>query len=442
MPPLDSAMRCTICGHRPMAVTGHAVGERRASLLICPHCGQEYKVADHIPDMLLPEIRTAMSRWKIGISEAKFLRGAKPGLAEDDVISWLAKSLNVPSQVLQESRSRTMRRLLVSMAVTLEDGNLSEDQQRELFGILASELMASGYREHVADPAQASMEAVSYERYEDILLRQVMNFVLAGDQPVVLVELGSGVGRLLHQYGSGISTNDEACIYYRRLGPQLYRPDYLPNGDNLRLIVGVDFSRYMLKKSVAWLQSDRLGPLIREGRIAQLLGTIRSLRLGFDDGVLTNSVRVVCILFQTIGNQLGSDLQVEMLKKAKDIAGPDGVVFVSAFNGEAFDQQSKAYYESIVRSVGQAWYWGDDFFLSKKGVYSKWMRPDEMKRLFRQADMKQAVVLNDDMLPVFEDYARYTAVNKQIRYKRRAIIGVYADGFGKDLVKSMVRVRN
>jgi hypothetical protein len=80
---------------------------------------------------------------------------------------------------------------LASVLAIAKDSGISDGGVQEVYSILSSEAMSSGYRRHVADPAVASLEAVNYEKYEDILLRKAVEACLVSRTDVALVELGS-----------------------------------------------------------------------------------------------------------------------------------------------------------------------------------------------------------------------------------------------------------
>jgi hypothetical protein len=342
---------------------------------------------------------------------------------------WLAESLKLTPTAPVAGRDRALRPLLARVASLLhiaKDMDLSGDDVREVYAILAAEAMAKGYREHVADPAYASLEAVNFEKYEDILLRKVVASALRGSEAVALIELGSGPGRLLHQYGSTISTTKGASGMYRRYEGEMYRPDSLKNHDRLRLLLGVDFSQDMLRSASRWLLQERLADLIESGRIAQVRATVRELPIDFDTPEWRGVTRVACILFQTLGNQLSRSLQVAMLESARRCVGESGVVFVSVFNAESFAEQGQQYYQSIKGSVGGIWSLGERAFLSDRGVYSRWLFPEEMRELMEAAGMSGSVVLDERDLVSFPELDSYIDVASQERYKRRALVGVYS----------------
>jgi hypothetical protein len=355
-------------------------------------------------------------------------RSAKPTDVEV-ATEWLAETLKLTPNTPAAGRDRALRRLLARVASLLHiarDMGLSDDDVCEVYAILAAQAMAAGYREHVADPAHASLEAVNFEKYEDILFRKVMESALQASDAVALIELGSGPGRLLHQYGSTISTTKGASEMYRRYEREMYRPDSLRHHERLRLLLGVDFSQDMLRSASRWLVQERLADLIESGRLAQVRATVRELPIDFDTPEWHGVTRVACILFQTLGNQLSRSLQIAMLESAKRCVGDSGVVFVSVFNAESFAKQGQQYYESIEGSVGGIWGLGERAFLSDRGVYSRWLFPAEMSDLMEAAGMHDAVVLDERELVSFPKLASYIDVASQESYKRRALVGLYS----------------
>ncbi len=412
---------CPACGSHFV----HGSGSARRTTIKCVAHGHIFPVDARVPNLLAP-------RYTDALSQLATATGAAAPVSKTEIASasaWLSGALGVeanPDKV--RSNDRVLRRLLHKLTCLLKmsrEGTLSDVDVREIYSILAAEAMSGGYRRHVADPAVASMEAVNYEKYEDILLRKVMNNCLSRDGDVALVELGSGPGRLLHQYGSTISRRANACVTYRRLGPELYHPNSLVNGHNLSLVLGIDFVHGMLHSAAGWLRRDHLDDLVTGGTLSQLRATVRNLPVNFENKEWASTTRVACILFQTLGNQIGRDLQIDMLKAAKQIAGEKGVVFVSVFNANSFEDQGLSYYGSIRGSVGDPWYLGERAFLSKRGVYSRWFETEELKSLFRDAGMANAHVLDEESLEVYPDYEQYIDVKSQQRYRSRALIGVY-----------------
>jgi uncharacterized protein YbaR (Trm112 family) len=392
--------------------------------------GHSFAIKNSVPNLLAPRYSKI-----IKTLTAQDARPASPRDVES-ATAWLSDVLAMDLSTSRVSPGdRALRRLLSQLAKLLDGAGaegLSDDDVREVCSILSSEAMSPGYRRHVADPARASMEAVNYEKYEDILLRNVLNDCLAGGENVAMIELGSGPGRLLHQYGSTLSQDDKACVLYRRLGPQLYLPSSLPEGSGLKLLLGVDFAQDMLESAARWFRQDRLGDLVEKGTISQVRATVRDLPVAFGaewDG----TTRVACILFQTLGNQIGRTLQLEMLRVAREVIGKRGVVFLSVFNAESFAEQGASYYGSIKGSVGVPWAWGSRSFLSKRGVYSQWFHPAEVRSLFEDAGMSSAQILDERALRVFPEYESYIDTRSQERYKRRALIGVYACGVDIDV---------
>lgn len=206
---------------------------------------------------------------------------------------------------------------------------------------------------------------------------------------------------------------------YRWFAGELY--NYKPVYENhLKLLVGIDFEKRMIDKSVGWLKRSGLSHLMATYRVLQIRALVTELNIDLDSGIK----KVVTILFQTLGNQVGERLQIAMLKKAKEFASPNGIVFVSVFNKESFQDQAERYYASIKESVGKIAYCKDGVFLSDKGVFSVWFSENRLRRLFKAAGMENVTILADEDLPVFPDYDRYIAVHDQKKFKKRAIVAI------------------
>jgi hypothetical protein len=425
-----SYLRCPDCGS-PFSEASE--GRWRLSseqrTLRCIEHGHRSGVADAVADLLNPKYAEVLEL----LEESP---KAKPGAVEE-ATDWLRRTLQLSSGLTPVRQGdRVLQGLLSDVSGLLtsaRDMRLSGEDVNEVYALLAGRAMARGYRKHVADPAGASMEAVNYEKYEDILLRNVVEQALSQSEALALIELGSGPGRILHQYGSTMSKTRHACEVYRRIGPLLYQPSHLKGHERLRLVLGVDFAREMLESASKWLAQNKLGDLVEGGRLAQVRATVRNVPIDFDGPDWSKTTRVACILFQTIGNQLSRNLQVEMLKSARRAIGDRGIVFVSAFNGESFAEQGRPYYESIEGSIGAIWALDERSVLTKRGVFSRWLFPEEFRKLLADADMADAQLLTEQRLATFPDFGGYIDIKSQERYKRRALIGVYARGVDFDL---------
>jgi hypothetical protein len=434
-PTPKSYLRCPECGSKftPDPPVSRQGKRDRKKTLRCVQGGHCFPVDRSVPNLLSPRYGEMLSTVKNGRSSRATQSQIKTAT------EWLSQALEMNLDVSRVTGSdKALRRLLAQLATLLKAGpdeDFTDADIREVCSILSSEAMSSGYRRHVADPAVASLEAVNYEKYEDILLREVMLNCLGTSSKVALIELGSGPGRLLHQYGSTVSQRDDACEMYRRLGPQLYQPASLQDRTGLQLVLGVDFAHDMLQSAARWLKRDRLDDLVDGGVISQIRATVRDLPVSFEEEEWKDTTRIACVLFQTLGNQIGRSAQLEMLQVARDLVGPRGVVFVSVFNARSFGEEGQSYYNSIRGSVGAPWYWGDRAFLSKRGVYSKWFYSEELRSLFDDADMSDAVILEDDSLSVFPEYSEYIDIESQERYKQRALVGVCSRGLKVTVTK-------
>lgn len=423
---LGSYLRCPSCGSvfSNTLTASDSQGDLFQEIRCVEH-GHNFHLERYVPDLLAPHY-------------VELLRALKNGKSSDvsaDQIAaathWLSRELGLPLDPSEVDVADIELRLLLKQVAKLvelkERSECSDADIREVYSILTAEAMSRGYRHHIADPAVASEEAVNYEKYEDILLRKAMESCLAVGNDVALIELGSGPGRVLQQYGSVISSQADACKWYRDTGPELYSPDSLDDHKRLRLILGIDFAHDMLQSAAYWFEQERLTDLVLEGRISQVRAAVAGLPINFDTPDWQNTTRLACILFQTLGQQISRTAQLEMLRAARALIGDQGIVFVSVFNAHAFEDEGLSYYESVEGSVGARWYLGERSFISKRGVYSKWFLPDELRSLFDEAGMEEALVLDAGTLPTFQGY-RYIDTETQEHYKQRVLVGVYSKG--------------
>jgi len=407
--PLYRLIKCSNCGGDIILQGVH---------LICKECSARYGFRDFVPDMLPLAMRFISrevdkrndyaDKFPVAPCEVKYAG------------QWLAKQLQIDEEKIKWGKEEVFRHQLAYVVKLSPDMGLGFQGKRLMAGMLGARNMSFRYKSKIADQLSASGLASGYEAYEDILLRQqIDNAVNAGD--VALIEIGSGVGRLLHEYGTCMSHTRELSdsgLRYRRFAPAFY--GYKPNyEEHLRLLIGIDFEQRMIDKSVGWLDRSGLSYLLRS-RILQIRALATKLNIDLDLGVK----KVVTILFQTLGNQLGERLQIAMLRKAKEFASPNGIVFVSVFNKEFFKEQAEGYYTSIKASVGRIAYCNDGVFLSDKGVFSVWFEANQLKRLFKLAGMENVTVLDGQELKVFPEYDQYVPIQDQKKYKKRAIIAI------------------
>lgn len=110
-----------------------------------------------------------------------------------------------------------------------------------------------------------------------------------------------------------------------------------------------------------------------------------------------------------------------MLRKARELASPNGTVSISVFNASAFDIYARPYYTGIEASVGKAIHWRDSVFLSSKGVFSLWFTPDRVETLCKMAGYKEFEILSGEDLASVVRSKSYVDIKEQERFKRRAI---------------------
>jgi uncharacterized protein YbaR (Trm112 family) len=415
-----SFLRCPICGGKFRFSTATRSTNQANAILHCDKCHSDYCIKNYIPSLLPLHFTEIVSRF------GKLSNNATMEINSSDLANahkWLSRILQLPLGEAPENL--TLLQVFARLLKLCSQFGMSFEDTCEIASMWASYAMSPYYRKSVADQMYGAIEAISYERYEDILLRLIMNDLLKAKK-VALIEIGSGVGRVLHQYGSCISIREDAAPRYRLNFPQLYAPNSLNRPDNLRLIIGLDFQQKMLRIATLWLREkeSRLFDLVKEGRIIQIKGSARYMPFSLNNPEYSNIYKVVCILFQTLGNQLTRELQVDMLKKAWQLVFPEGLLIVSVFNREVFDEQALPYYFGIKKSVGNKVYLKDGTFLSSKGVYSRWFQEEELKSLFVDANIKDFTILSGRGFKGFSDFQGYLNLESQNIYKRRALIGI------------------
>lgn len=415
------ALVCPECSASSLGLQGTTPTEwPRRSVLVCQQCRQTFEITDYVPRLLPTRVSRVYSELQHDVRVAR--KGELRISIEERqrARNWLLEVLGLEGE-LGKARGIQLWRDLAILRRISDRRSLSEAECHELVGMYAAFRMARHYRARVADQLGASLHATLYERYEDILLRVVMSRALA--DPTVLVELGSGVGRVLHQYASCLR-NEETSATYKHHFPLMYEAESLPHSSNLVLLLGLDFQERMLAGSYTWLRESNLGDLIGEARVVQVAGSVQHLPIRFGNHAFGDSIKVVCMLFQTIGNQLTGELRARMLSQAWDAVGEKGALFVSAFNGKAFKEQAVPYYRDIRASVGKMLYSSENTFISSRGVYSKWMTPAELEEAFRLAGIQKFLILTAKDLPIVGHFEKYLDTDSQKKLRKRALVGV------------------
>lgn len=391
--------------------------ENNVKTLICASCKAKYlilkktNIIKMFPQKICPIIK------ELYITDAKKIISYEEAKESGD---WLIKKLGIkkPEKVKWKKGAVYLYNLAHILKICREQ-KLGERETRILVSLLGAKNMSPKYKETVADPLYASPHASYYELYEEFFLKQQIDALIEEEKDIVIIELGSGVGRVFVEYGlvSTKNISEKAQRYRSFLSPIFdYDPAY---SIHLKQMVGVDFSKEMLEEAYKWLENIKLAHLLQDNKIIQIQSIAQLLNMKFPK----NLFKVVTILFQTLGNQLGEELQIEMLKKAKEIASPNGMVFVSVFNKEVFEEQAKPYYEDIKKSVGQPIYFGEGIFLSNKGVFSVWFDKKQLKKLFKKAGINDVYIFHDDSLPIFEGL-RILPEEIQKKYRKRTIIAI------------------
>ena len=412
-------LRCPACGGRLIPPNDGSHFFKSADLR-CEGCRETFAIKNYIPRMLPPRLAETWRKVTTGSGEST--REGEAASARE----WFLASLGIdPSRVVETPGSRKLWKDIAYLRRSVRSSRLNEDDLYEFIAMWGARGMAPRYKRIVADQLFGERHATDYERYEDVLLRVAIN-VLLQDAQLVLIEMGSGVGRYLVQYASCASSDKNAARQYRNAFRAMYAPESLPNAANLRMLVGIDFEERMLRSANTWMNQTNLSAAIRSGFVSQIQGSIQDVPLAVEHSLFGQVTKLVCVMFQTIGNQLTEAHRVHVIRKAWQLARPSGVLILSAFNGETFDSQGVPYYESIQPSVGKPIFMDAATFVSEKGIYSKWMMPLELEKTCHKAGIRSPLILTTKNLAVFPHYDRYIPTDNQAGLKNRALLAIAA----------------
>ena len=302
---------------------------------------------------------------------------------------------------------------------------LSKNEQDLVKGILASKYMAKQYFKNVVHPTQAAWSARSYERFEDIFIKNYLDSLLKNKE-VTFIDAGSGPGRYLILLGSKISINSCKELKRNSETSALYGYDKMYD-KNLHNIIGIDYSEEMISHSTRILKKYGLGQYLYD-RIFPIAGIAQNFHLNQQ---LDRTYKVIVCTFQTLGNQENTDLQVQLLESMKKLALPHGTIIVSVFNKKLFkDFGLKTFYGREVRqTVGEIINSKNDkdnsILRTKKGIYSKWFSKPDLEQLFKKAKISNYTVMDENSLQPITGYEQYLKVEEQRKdVFPRAIVGL------------------
>lgn len=308
----------------------------------------------------------------------------------------------------------------------LHVGGLSKNDHDLIRGIIASKYMARQYFKNVVHPTEAAWSARSYERFEEIFITNYLDGILKKNQ-VTFVDAGSGPGRYLLLLGSKIDVNSCRDLKKNPETGRLYQYDKNYE-NNLRYVIGIDYSEEMILHSTKLLKKYGLGQLLNK-KIFPVTGIAQNFNL--NKKMLDGTHKVIVCTFQTLGNQENTELQVQMLKSMKKLASPHGTIIVSVFNKKLFKDfgLKKFYGREVKRTVGEIVASKQDvenaILRTSKGVYSKWFSKDDLEELFCRANIPKYKIMDAKSLQPIEGYEEYLKAEEQRKdVFPRAIVGM------------------
>lgn len=371
---LLNIIRCTNCKGKLL--------KKNEEFLVCKSCGTTYPLIEKcIPNLLSPKIRSNLAR-------------------------------------------RTKTDVTFSIYSKKLDKDLKKVEKEIIRGIFASHNMMDKYREIIADPLTSihhSAFATFSEKYEDLYLNQIINDLInkRPKNKIILIEAGSGPGRVLIRYGSNISKNFKASKIYKSKNCLKKLYNYQKEYDNrFSLIIGIDFEKDMLKQSLQWLRECNLEHLLNS-RLFLICGAIQQLFLDFSSPIYKEHVKIVTSQFNTLGNQRTHWFRVRYLKSLLKLAKPKGIIEIGTFNAEMFHKALSQYYKLVTEAYGNIISTKRELekgiIRTDKDIYTKWFSIEEFKKLLSDANfpIEDTQILTGDELPIWEEYHEYIPVKHQ-----------------------------
>jgi len=216
------------------------------------------------------------------------------------------------------------------------------------------------------------------------------------EKSISLVEIGSGTGRLLIRYLQPAAIEEE----YKDHGND---PSVAKSvAEKVRLVVGVESSEKMIDETHRNLEKANLKRLADQRLflfkarseylhyfISQDLDTKECIALrksGFWE-----DKRIVCAMLNTLGI-MNRKTRKCSIKEMKEIAGENGIIVISVFDGSRFAEGVEKIYFPLSKFVG-------DFrpeinidyekrvFTTAKGYYSHWFEENELEDLLKEEDL-------------------------------------------------------
>ncbi|MEM2129034.1 MAG: hypothetical protein QXZ70_00395 [Candidatus Bathyarchaeia archaeon] len=217
------------------------------------------------------------------------------------------------------------------------------------------------------------------------------------EKDVSLIEIGSGTGRLLTRYLQPQTIADE----YSRTNRDCKISEVI--SDKVKFLVGVEVAEKMIEENIRNLEKNGLVKHL-DKRIflfnarAEYLDYFISPDLetekciALKKGGFWKTKRIACAMLNTLGIMRPGVRQLS-IKKMKEIAGADGVIVLSVFDGSKFLEGVEKIYSPLEDFVG-------DFipeinidyerhiFTTMRGYYSHWFEENEIKGMLERNNLQ------------------------------------------------------
>jgi SAM-dependent methyltransferase len=237
-----------------------------------------------------------------------------------------------------------------------------------------------------------------FKKEKELLDKLLNSLCETTTNPLSLIEVGSGTGRVLLSY-----INNKKIF------------------DRLNYLIGIDYSEEMIKIALEKLEQEKVNhkkisesidkkcifinlnalemdKLFKEGRIvSEELAKSKSeciKKLKPDE--YYKSLKVVCCLLNTLGNIIDpcnnmkpEEARQKVVNNMIDMAGKEGIIVISVLSNESFIKHAKELYKSMKEFVGEfndnEAFNNNEFVFRTNIYYSHWFKKEEIENIVKKA---------------------------------------------------------
>jgi len=186
------------------------------------------------------------------------------------------------------------------------------------------------------------------------------------NKPITIVDIGCSTGNLL------------------------FKIHEILKNDTIRY-VGIDASKGMIEKAIEKTKTNIVNNF--DFKTMNVLKSENILSIG------NNSFKIVCCMLNTIG-LFRPDQRTKLLSKMRMIAGDDGIVILSIFDGNAFSMANEIYDKmpSLLKDIDKHLSYDaeDKAFRTYSGFMTQWLSDSKQRELLPHYKSLQPVVVKDN----------------------------------------------